>query len=90
MTQSILDLHALNKTRASSQNLKATQYTAKDARDLVVLAVGYNYLLAIADISRIESVSAQVNTAQRSTTRPRIRCKPEPRRLSTDSAPKWN
>jgi outer membrane protein TolC len=64
VTQSILDLHALNKTRASSQDLKATQYTAKDARDLVVLAVGYNYLLAIADISRIESVSAQVNTAQ--------------------------
>ena len=64
VTQSILDLKALNKSRASSQDLKAAQYTAKDARDLVVLAVGYNYLLAIADISRIESVSAQVNTAQ--------------------------
>jgi outer membrane protein TolC len=64
VTQSILDLKALNKTRAASQDLKAAQYTAKDARDLVVLAVGYNYLLAIADISRIESVTAQVNTAQ--------------------------
>lgn len=64
VTQSILDLKALNKTHAASQDLKAAQYTAKDARDLVVLAVGYNYLLAIADISRIESVSAQVNTAQ--------------------------
>jgi outer membrane protein TolC len=64
VTQSILDLKALNKTRAATQDLKAAQYTAKDARDLVVLAVGYNYLLAIADISRIESVSAQVNTAQ--------------------------
>ncbi|HEY0702906.1 MAG TPA: TolC family protein [Candidatus Acidoferrales bacterium] len=64
VTQSILDLNALNKSRAASQDLKAAQFTAKDARDLVVLAVGYNYLLAIADISRIESVSAQVNTAQ--------------------------
>jgi outer membrane protein TolC len=64
VTQSLLDLKALNKTRAATQDLKAAQYTAKDARDLVVLAVGYNYLLAIADISRIESVSAQVNTAQ--------------------------
>src|SRR3984885_6307066 len=64
VTQSILDLKALIKTRAASQDLKAAQYTAKDARDLVVLAVGYNYLLAIADISRIESVTAQVNTAQ--------------------------
>jgi outer membrane protein TolC len=64
LTQSILDLKALNKTRAAAQDLQAAQYTAKDARDLVVLAVGYNYLQAIADISRIESVSAQVNTAQ--------------------------
>jgi outer membrane protein TolC len=64
VTQSMLDLKALNKARAATQDLKAAQYTAKDARDLVVLAVGYNYLLAIADISRIESVSAQVNTAQ--------------------------
>lgn len=64
VTQSLFDLKALNKTRAASQEVKAAQYTAKDARDLVVLAVGYNYLLAIADISRIESVAAQVNTAQ--------------------------
>lgn len=64
VTQSVLDLNAINKKRAANQDLKAAQYTAKDARDLVVLAVGYNYLLAIADISRIESVTAQVNTAQ--------------------------
>ena len=64
LTQSLLDFNAINNTHAATQNLKAAQYTAKDARDLVVLAVGYNYLQAIADASRIESVSAQVNTAQ--------------------------
>jgi len=64
LTQSLLDLNAINNSRAATQNLKAAQYTAKDARDLVVLAVGYNYLQAIADASRIESLSAQVNTAQ--------------------------
>ena len=64
VTQSMLDLKAINDTHAASQNQKAAQYTAKDARDLVVLAVGYNYLLAIADASRIETVAAQVNTAQ--------------------------
>jgi len=64
LNQSLLDLNALNNTHVATQNLKAAQYTAKDARDLVVLAVGYNYLQAIADASRIESVSAQVNTAQ--------------------------
>lgn len=64
VTQSILDLKALNNTHAATQNVKAAEYTAKDARDLVVLAVGYNYLQAIADASRIETVAAQVNTAQ--------------------------
>jgi outer membrane protein TolC len=64
LTQSLVDLNAVNNTHAATQNMKAAQYTAKDARDLVVLAVGYNYLQAIADASRIESVSAQVNTAQ--------------------------
>jgi outer membrane protein TolC len=64
LTQSMLDLKAINRTHAATQNLKAAEYTAKDARDLVVLAVGYNYLQAIADASRIESVSAQVDTAQ--------------------------
>ncbi len=64
LTQSLIDFNAINNTHAATQNLKAAQYTAKDARDLVVLAVGYNYLQAIADASRIESVAAQVNTAQ--------------------------
>jgi outer membrane protein TolC len=64
VTQSMLDLKGINDTHAATQSQKAAQYTAKDARDLVVLAVGYNYLLAIADASRIETVGAQVNTAQ--------------------------
>jgi outer membrane protein TolC len=64
MTQSMLDLKAINNTHAATQNVKAAEYSYKDARDLVVLAVGYSYLQAIADASRIESVSAQVDTAQ--------------------------
>ena len=44
--------------------MKAAQYTYKDARDLVVLAVGYAYLQAIADEARIETAEAQVKTAQ--------------------------
>ena len=63
-TQSVFDWKAINSTHAASQNVKAAQYTYKDARDLVVLAVGYNYLQAIADESRIETAAAQVNTAQ--------------------------
>jgi len=44
--------------------LKSVAYTYKDARDLVVLAVGYSYLQAIADVARIETAEAQVKTAQ--------------------------
>ena len=64
VTQSVFDWKAVNNTHSASQNVKAAQYTYKDARDLVVLAVGYNYLQAIADEARIETAEAQVNTGQ--------------------------
>jgi outer membrane protein TolC len=62
-SQALLDLKSLN-TFASNERLKSAQYTYKDARDLVVLAVGFSYLQGIADESYIEAVDAQVNTAQ--------------------------
>jgi outer membrane protein TolC len=64
VTQSLLDWKSINTARAASQSLKSAEYTYKDARDLVVLAVGYVYLQAIADEARIETVQAQVETAQ--------------------------
>jgi outer membrane protein TolC len=64
VTQSLFDWKSINATRAAGQNLKSAEYTFKDARDLVVLAVGYTYLQAIADEARIETAEAQVKTAQ--------------------------
>ena len=64
LSQSLFDWTAVNKTRASQQQVKSAEYTYKDARDLVVLAVGYAYLQAIADEASIEAVNAQVKTAQ--------------------------
>jgi outer membrane protein TolC len=64
VTQSIFDSKLINNTRAATQNLKSAEYTFKDARDLVVLAVGYVYLQAIADEARILTAKAQVETAQ--------------------------
>jgi outer membrane protein TolC len=64
VTQSLFDWKSINSTRAATQNLKSAQYTFKDARDLVVLAVGYTYLQAIADEARIETAEAQVKTSQ--------------------------
>lgn len=64
VTQTLFDWKSINATRAAGQSLKATEYSYKDARDLVVLAVGYTYLQGIADLARIETAEAQVKTAQ--------------------------
>jgi outer membrane protein TolC len=64
VTQSLFDWKSINAARAASQNVKSAEYTNKDARDLVVLALGYTYLQAIADEARIETAEAQVQTAE--------------------------
>ena len=64
LTQTLFDWKSISATRAASQSLKSAAYTFKDARDLVVLAVGYTYLQGIADEARIETADAQVKTAQ--------------------------
>jgi len=64
LTQSIFDWKAINNAHAASENVKSSQATYKDARDLVILSVGYTYLQAIADEARVETVDAQVQTAQ--------------------------
>jgi outer membrane protein TolC len=64
VTQSLFDWKSINNERAARQSVKSAEYTYKDARDLVVLAVGYTYLQSIADEARIETAQAQVKTAQ--------------------------
>jgi outer membrane protein TolC len=64
VAQSLFDSKLINNTRAASQNLKSAEYTFKDARDLVVLAVGYVYLQAIADEARIATAEAPAATAK--------------------------
>ena len=63
-TQTLFDWKSINSIRSATQSLKSANYTFKDARDLVVLAVGYTYLQAIADEARIETADAQVKSAQ--------------------------
>src|ERR1700723_2588862 len=64
VTQALFDWKSINATRAASQSVKSATYTLRDARDLVVLAVGYSYLRAIANAARIETAEAQVETGQ--------------------------
>jgi outer membrane protein TolC len=63
-SQSLFNFHDLEKERAASESLKSVQYSYKDARELVVLAVGNAYLMAIATAARIEATDAQVKNAQ--------------------------
>src|SRR5271165_6047117 len=60
----LLDLASIDKYRASGETVKAAQFNYRDARDTVVLAVGANYLLTIAQESRVEAALAQLKTAQ--------------------------
>ncbi len=64
VSQSLLNFKQFEQERAAAENLKSAQYTFKDARELVVLAVGNAYLLAIATAARIETTEAQVKNAQ--------------------------
>ncbi|HLW86125.1 MAG TPA: TolC family protein [Candidatus Sulfotelmatobacter sp.] len=64
LSQSVFNFHDLEKERAAEESLKASQFTFKDAREFVVLAVGNAYLLSIASAARVETAEAQVKNAQ--------------------------
>jgi outer membrane protein TolC len=64
VSQSILDMTRLITYRATQQNLKATQLSAEDVRDLVALSVTGAYLQVVASGARVDSARAQVATAQ--------------------------
>jgi outer membrane protein TolC len=50
--------------RGAKELAKASELSLKDARDLVVLAVGNAYLQIIASAARVDATQAEVNTAQ--------------------------
>ncbi len=64
LSQPLFNFRNLERERSASESLKASQFTYKDARELVVLAVGNSYLQAIAAGARVESTEAQEKTAQ--------------------------
>ncbi len=64
LSQSVFNFKNLEKERAASVTVKAAQFTYKDAREMVVLAVGNSYLESIAAAARVETAQAQVASAQ--------------------------
>lgn len=60
----LLDLSALESTRAASSLEKAAHDDVQSVRNLVVLAVANQYLLSVADQSRVQAAQAELTTAE--------------------------
>lgn len=63
ISQRIADFTAINNYRTAKLLTRAAQFSAEDARDLVVLAVGGSYLEVIAAAARVDAARAQLKTA---------------------------
>ena len=64
VTSPILDFQAINKWHSANQNVTAAKYGYQNARELVVVTVGFSYVQALASEARVSAVEAQVKTAQ--------------------------
>jgi len=60
LTQSLVNVPALENYIAAKHNFAAAKLSANDAREMVVLTVGNAYLLCIADAARISAVTAEL------------------------------
>jgi len=63
VTQSLFNAELRERYRAGSNNEQASILSAKDSRDVVVLAVGTAYLQVIASAARVETAKAQLAAA---------------------------
>lgn len=63
-SDNVFDWSGIQKSRAANEHLISARHTYQDARDLVVLSVGYAYLQVIASEARVDTAQAQVDTAQ--------------------------
>jgi outer membrane protein TolC len=62
--QAVFDWGAIEQLRSSQAQQDSAELSAKDARELVVLVIVSNYLLAVADQSEVESATSQRDTAR--------------------------
>ncbi len=64
LSQEIFNWSDIKNWKSASEGEKASQYTYKSDRNLVVFTAGSAYLLVISDMATVDSVRAQVKTAQ--------------------------
>ncbi len=60
------DRSALHSYRSAQEQERASEFSDRDARELIVLAVGGEYLRVLADAALVEAQEAQVRLAQAS------------------------
>jgi outer membrane protein TolC len=63
-TVPVIDFESLNKLRSADQNIQAAQAGYRNARELVVVAVGLAYVQALAAEARVTASQAQLKTAE--------------------------
>jgi outer membrane protein TolC len=66
LNYNVLDLAAVHNYRQAKETASAAEWNDRDARELVVLAVGGQYLRIAADLALVESQEAEVRYAQSS------------------------
>ena len=64
LSQEIFNWSDIKNWKSSAESERASQYTYRSDRDLVVLTAADAYLLVITDAANVDSIRAQVNTAQ--------------------------
>ena len=64
LRQSVFDLVRLHDYRSSAEIAKSASFSARDSRDLVVLAVAGSYLQIVAVLARTAAAAAQVDSSQ--------------------------
>lgn len=64
LSQEVFDWSDIQGVKAAAASEQASEYTYKSDRDLVIFTTGNSYLLVISDSALVDSIRAQVNTAQ--------------------------
>lgn len=64
LTQSVYSAELHDRYRAQRNTEQASAFSARDARDVVVYAVGIAYLQVSASVARVETARAQLETAK--------------------------
>ena len=64
LTQSVADVQAIRTYQSSREAQKAAEFSAADAREIVVYVVTAGYLQVLAESARVDSAKVQVDSAQ--------------------------